>query len=159
MSVNKVLLMFFVLALLATGANVALKLRDTPTFMNGQSSQLYYAQTLNVTLKGDVFSIEDFHTVNHRPFFNLKSHTSRVVDDDPQAMHFSYFTEFYSDRLVQFSEFSRPIGGGANRAIPVEAHAMHRMNSETLQVIHHNRKVLCYTKLLEGGVKCITRRQ
>ncbi|MCG9578232.1 hypothetical protein OPW39_16870 [Vibrio europaeus] len=161
MSVNRVLLVFFSLAGLATLTNVALKIADVPDFMNGKTSQLFYSGTLNVTLSGDVFLIEDYHTINHRLFFNQKSHTSRVIENGQRGLYFSYFTDFYSDNLVQFTEFSLPIDAPmpANNVIQVEAHAMRRLNNEMLQIIHHNRKVLCYTKLLEGGVKCITRRK
>ena len=160
MPVNRLLLVFCSLACLATLTNVALKIADVPDFMNGKTSQLFYSGTLNVTLSGDVFLIEDYHTINYRLFFNQKSHTSRVIEDGQQGLYFSYFADFYSDNLVQFTKFALPVDApmSANNVIQVEAHAMRRLNNEILQIIHHNHKVLCYTKLLEGGVKCITRR-
>lgn len=161
MSVNKILIAFCFLAGVATLTNVMLKVADVPDFMNGKTIQLFYGSTLNVKLSGDVFLSEDYHTINHRLFFNQKSHTSHVIEGEQKGLYFSYFTDFYSDNLVQFTEFSFPIDAqlNSNKVTQVEAHAMRRFNNEMLQIIYHNRKVLCYTKLLEGGVKCITRRK
>jgi|GEM_PF-6112994 hypothetical protein len=161
MSVNRVLLVLFCLAGLATATNVLLRLSDMPDFMNGENSQLFHGETLNVTLNGDIFLIEDYHTINYRLFFNQKSHTSRVIDGGKRDLYFSYFTDFYSDDLVQFTEFSLPIDKPmpADQIIQVEAHAMRRLNNEMLQIIYHNSKAVCYVKLLDGSVKCITRRK
>lgn len=159
-SVDRLFKVFLCLAIATTIFNVVVKYKDSPQFMDGRSSQLYYSDNLNFKLNGDVFFIEDYHTVNYRMFFNKKSHSSRVISGEEKGVYFSYFADFYTNNLVQFTEFTLPNGTvGDKKVIEVEAHALRRLNNELLQIIHWNKKVLCYTKLLEGGIKCIIRRK
>ncbi|NOI56405.1 hypothetical protein [Vibrio coralliilyticus] len=160
MSADNWLKLSLLLALLTTLANVTLKVRDRPSFMDGESSQLYYSNSANYRPNGDVYYIEDFHTLDAQMFFRNKSYTSRMIAGEDKAIHFSYLAEFYSHNLVQFSQFSLDSElPGVQKVVDVEAHSLGRLTSETLQIIHQQGPVLCYMKLLEGSVKCVVRRK
>ncbi|GLT16950.1 hypothetical protein GCM10007938_07270 [Vibrio zhanjiangensis] len=160
MSVDKIIKVLFCLVLIATIANVGLKLRDVPEVMDGKDSLLYYGNNLSFSLDGDVVFSEDYHTVNYRLFFNKKSHTSRKIYGEPKGGYFSYYTQFYDNKLIQFTDFSFPDGEPDTKYITeIEAHNLRRINEEKLQLIYKQGKVVCFTKLLDGGVTCLVRRQ
>ncbi|MBU2897453.1 hypothetical protein [Vibrio hepatarius] len=160
MSVDNVLKTLLCLVVIATVSNVGLKLRDIPEVMDGKHSLLYYSNNLSFSLDGDVLFSEDYHTINHRLFFNQKSHTSRKIYGEPKGAYFSYYTQFYDHGLIQFSDFTFPSGEVArNNITEIEAHNLRRISEEKLQVIYKEGKAVCYTKLLDGGVKCLVRRQ
>ncbi|MFY2507247.1 hypothetical protein F0225_10250 [Vibrio pectenicida] len=160
MSVDNVLKTLFCLTVIATVSNFGLKFRDSPEIMDGKHSLLYYSNNLSFSLDGDVLFSEDYHTVNYRLFFNQKSHTSRKIYGEPKGIYFSYYTQFYDHALIQFSDFTFSDGElDRNSITEIEAHNLRRISEEKLQVIYREGKVVCYTKLLDGGVKCIVRRQ
>lgn len=160
MSVDKVLKALFVLVVIATVSNIGLKLRDVPEVMNGKQSLLYYSNNLSFSLDGDVLFSEDYHTINYRLFLNQKSHTSRKIYGEPKGLYFSYYTQFYDKGLIQFTDFTFPDGALSRSHITeIEAHNLRRISEEKLQIIHKEGKVVCFTKLLDGGVKCHVRRQ
>ncbi|MDC5706577.1 hypothetical protein OPW41_12260 [Vibrio europaeus] len=159
-SVDKWLKRLALMVTMTALVNAGLKYRDVPPFMKGANTHLYYSNNVNVKMNGDVTFYEDYHTLFYRLFFNKRSFSSRSIYGEDRDLYFSYYADFYSNNLMLFSDFSMPEGLVAeNNYIEVEAHALRRLSNEVIQVIYSNARVLCYTKLLEGGVKCMLRRK
>ena len=61
---------------------------------------------------------------------------------------------------MQFTDFTFPDGEIPRSHITeVEAHNLQRVSEEKFQIIYNEGKVVCFTKLLDGRVKCHVRRQ
>jgi hypothetical protein len=143
-----------------TLVNAGLKYRDVPLFMKRANTHLYHSNNVNVKMNGDIVFYEDYHTLYYRAFFNKRSFTSRAIFGESRDLHLSYYADFYSNNLMQFSDFDMPTGlVDENNYIEVEAHSLRRLSNEIIQIIYSDARVLCYSKLLEGGVKCMIRRR
>lgn len=160
MSADNWLKLSLLLALLTTLANVALKVRDLPAFMNGEASQLFYSISTNYRPNGGVVHIEDLNTIDVNWGFLDRSYASRMIAGEDNAIHFSYLAEFYTDNIIQFSQYSLDSGlPGGQKVLDVDAHALSRLTTETLQVVYQQGPVVCYVKLLEGCTRCMMRRK
>ncbi|ODY89612.1 hypothetical protein [Vibrio parahaemolyticus] len=159
--VDRLLAIFFILALLLAIANIVLVQSDIPSFIKNKGSQLYYGNTVHFTISGDVIFSEDYHTLNYHTYIPRKSYTSRRFYDQEDSLFMSYQLHFYDKSFITFTDISFPTGNNSidkSKMIEVEAHNLNYMKREVLKIIHSNNNVLCYTKSLDGDVKCVTQR-
>ena len=154
---NRPRVTLLIIILLSTGAKMLMNINTCPDFMSGQTSQLFYSNNLDFTLKGDIYFYEDYQTMNCGVFNFEKSHMSRFIYGDKQAVYTSYFVDFSNDNFMYLHDMTRESNKVAQPSmIQTEAHTLRGKNNRILPIVFSNDKVVCYSSLIEGGVKCLS---
>ncbi|WP_447472782.1 hypothetical protein [Vibrio harveyi] len=138
--------------------NVAITITNTPDFIKTSNNQTFHSNTINFTTKGDVFFIEDLHTLNYSPILHKRSYTTRTIEGEKSKLFMNYQINFYDKDLITFSNINLPNGKNFKDSIDIETHNLQYLDKEIVKIIYQEDGVLCYNTLLDGNIKCLTRK-
>ncbi|EKO3862054.1 hypothetical protein [Vibrio harveyi] len=138
--------------------NVAITITNTPDFIKTSNNQTFHSNTINFTTKGDVFFIEDLHTLNYSPILHKRSYTTRIIEGEKSKLFMNYQINFYDKDLITFSNINLPNGKNFKDSIDIETHNLQHLDKEIVKIIYQEDGVLCYNTLLDGNIKCLTRK-
>ena len=138
--------------------NVAITITNTPDFIKTSNNQTFHSNTINFTTKGDVFFIEDLHTLNYSPILHKRSYTTRTIEGEKSKLFMNYQINFYDKDLITFSNINLPNGKIFKDSIDIETHNLQYLDKEIVKIIYQEDGVLCYNTLLDGNIKCLTRK-
>lgn len=138
--------------------NVAITITNTPDFIKTSNNQTFHSNTINFTTKGDVFFIEDLHTLNYSPILHKRSYTTRIIEGEKSKLFMNYQINFYDKDLITFSNINLPNGKNFKDSINIETHNLQHLDKEIVKIIYQEDGVLCYNTLLDGNIKCLTRK-
>ncbi|MGR5380502.1 hypothetical protein [Vibrio harveyi] len=138
--------------------NVAITITNTPDFIKTSNNQTFHSNTINFTTKGDVFFIEDLHTLNYSPILHKRSYTTRIIEGEKSKLFMNYQINFYDKDLITFSNINLPNGKKFKDSIDIETHNLQHLDKEIVKIIYQEDGVLCYNTLLDGNIKCLTRK-
>ncbi|SQA39831.1 Uncharacterised protein [Vibrio harveyi] len=70
----------------------------------------------------------------------------------------NYQINFYDKDLMTFSNINLPNGKNFKDSIDIETHNLQHLDKEIIKIIYQEGGVLCYNTLLDGNIKCLTRK-